>query len=217
MKGSAPMMAAEAFASMDSAWTLAFMRLRSRSTLGKVAEGLRQVAARLRSGSGSRCRRRPLPGTAWCRSCAVPPRAWTCRFAGLRPCGGIRSARARGDSLAISRMPSLIGRPDLTARTMTSSALGSSFEEALIRRARLKPTNQRGRPNAAGERKAPGTTTSGAPRNRTNAAGHARKRPKTRRSGWSAESRLAHLDLQGGFFMFVSRDFCFASRSLSES
>ena len=59
-----------------------------------------------------------------------------------------------GNSLAISRMPSLSGRPDLTARTITSSALGNSFEESLDAAGRGGTTNQRGKPERAGKQHA---------------------------------------------------------------
>ncbi len=52
-----------------------------------------------------------------------------------------------GTSRATMRSASLVGRPDLTLRTMTSIALANSLVKAFSRRRLRKPSTQRGTPN----------------------------------------------------------------------
>ncbi|MNL71591.1 hypothetical protein D3C87_1967620 [compost metagenome] len=62
-------------------------------------------------------------------------------------------------SLAIRRMASFKGRPDLIERTMMSRAFGNSLRNALVRRLTMKLINQRGKP-ALATRKIPAMTSS---------------------------------------------------------
>ncbi len=139
MIGSEPMMPAEDFASVLMARILAFIILRSRSTLDRLDRASDRLppvrdwiamtmAKKLASASGTRSGRRDTA------SSSGRPRVWssTISWNSLRT--------GSWESLAMTFRQSISGRPALTPRTMTSTALGNSLENRLNRRLRLKLT-----------------------------------------------------------------------------
>ncbi len=147
MNGKAPMITAEAFASMDSACTLAFIFLRSRSTLARFPSAsdrlppawlwmVMTIAKKLTSGSGIVCIMRTQASGMLSPICCDSTTRRNSVFTGSWP------------SEAMRRKASLSGRPERMERTMTSRALGNSVRNCFWRRLIRKPTIQRGRPRA---------------------------------------------------------------------
>src|SRR5262245_33884034 len=145
--GSAPRTAAEAFASAESARTLACSRLRSRSTperLPSASERLppacawmaMTMAKKRTSGIGMRSIMRSKASLS-----GTPTRCCSTSSVNSPDTGC-------GDSRAMMPRHSGSGRPDLTPRTMTSMALANSSMNLVWRRLVIRARIQRGRPSA---------------------------------------------------------------------
>ena len=126
------MMTAEAFASIDIAWILAFIFLRSRSTRDRLPSASERLPPALcwiddHDAEEVRLRQRHAleqlgAGLAQRDADRSASRRWP----------GIRSCTGSGASVAMMRRQSPSGRPALTPRTMTSTASGKLMQELVL-------------------------------------------------------------------------------------
>src|SRR5579863_8566808 len=146
--GNAPMMPADALASMDMAWIFSAIFLRSRSTLERLPSASERLPPdfcwieitmpkKFASGTGMRSNRRPQA------SPSGMPMAWVSMMAKNS------LLRGSGESVATTLRDSNSGRPALMPRTITSTASGSDRRKAFSRRFLRKLSIQRGRPKPA--------------------------------------------------------------------